>query len=59
MATARANTRGWSGGLGLGTVETLAFDTYADEERFFSYRRACHNSESDYGRLLSLVALEL
>ena len=45
--------------LGLGTVETLAFDTYADEERFFSYRRACHNSESDYGRLLSLVALEL
>jgi len=45
-------------GLGLGTVEDLALDTYAEELRFFSYRRACHNGESDYGRLLSLVALE-
>ena len=44
--------------LGLGAVEALALDTYADERRFFSYRRACHNGESNYGRLLSLVALD-
>lgn len=43
--------------LGLGAVETLAHDTYADEQRFFSYRRSCHNGEGDYGRLLSLVGL--
>ena len=31
--------------------------TYADEARFFSYRRATHRGEADYGRLLSAVAL--
>ncbi len=44
--------------LGLATVENLGLDTYTDEQRFFSYRRSCHNGEGDYGRLLSLVALE-
>lgn len=43
--------------LGLGAVEKLNTDTYADGERFFSYRRACHNGEADYGRLISLVSL--
>ncbi|MGQ7792704.1 peptidoglycan editing factor PgeF [Faunimonas sp. B44] len=42
---------------GLGTVETLALCTYADEERFFSYRRATHRGEPDYGRQLSAIAL--
>jgi hypothetical protein len=32
--------------------------TYADEERFFSYRRATHRGEADYGRLLSAITLE-
>ena len=32
--------------------------TYADEERFYSYRRATHRGEPDYGRLLSAIALE-
>lgn len=31
--------------------------TYADEERFFSYRRATHRGEADYGRLLSAITL--
>lgn len=31
--------------------------TYDDEERFFSYRRATHAGEPDYGRLLSAIAL--
>ncbi len=44
--------------LGLAAVENLALDTYADERRFFSCRRSCHNGEGDYGRLLSLAALE-
>ena len=45
--------------LDIGNVHVLSHDTYADEQRFFSYRRACHNGESDYGRLLSLAALEI
>ena len=31
--------------------------TYADPERFYSYRRAMHLSELDYGRLLSAIAI--
>jgi YfiH family protein len=33
------------------------FCTYADEQRFFSYRRGTHRGEADYGRLLSAIAL--
>jgi YfiH family protein len=36
----------------------LALCTYEDEERFFSYRRATHRGEADYGRLISGIALE-
>lgn len=31
--------------------------TYADPERFFSYRRSTHQNEADYGRLISVIAL--
>ncbi len=31
--------------------------TYSDEARFFSYRRASHRGESDYGRLVAAIAL--
>ena len=43
--------------LGLGQVSVLDCDTCADEERFFSYRRATHRSEPDYVRQISLIAL--
>jgi YfiH family protein len=42
---------------GIGSVEALGLDTYADAERFFSYRRATHRGEADYGRQLSAIAL--
>lgn len=38
-------------------VEALGLDTYADPERFFSYRRAAHRGESSYGRQVSLIGL--
>jgi YfiH family protein len=41
----------------IGRVETLGLDTYADPDRFFSFRRATHRGEPDYGRQISLVAL--
>lgn len=43
--------------LGLAAVERAPHDTAADESRFFSYRRACHRGEKDYGRALAAVAL--
>lgn len=42
---------------GVGTVDRLALDTYAHEARWFSYRRATHRGERDYGRQLSLICL--
>ncbi len=42
---------------GVRRFEDLALDTYADEARFFSYRRATHRREPDYGRLVSAIAL--
>lgn len=42
---------------GLARVEALGLDTYADEARFFSFRRATHRGEPGYGRQISLIAL--
>lgn len=42
---------------GVGRAENLALCTYADEDRFFSYRRTTHRREPDYGRLVSAIAL--
>jgi len=42
---------------GIGAFEDLALDTYADERRFFSYRRTTHRQEPDYGRLMSAIVL--
>ena len=42
---------------GVGTIECLGLDTYADEARFFSYRRATHRGEPTYGRQFSLIGL--
>lgn len=37
--------------------EDVGLDTYADADRFFSYRRATHKGEPDYGRGISLIRL--
>jgi YfiH family protein len=42
---------------GIGQVEAMHRDTYADPERFYSYRRATHGGEADYGRQVSLIGL--
>jgi polyphenol oxidase len=43
--------------LELGGVEHVEHDTYAEPDAFFSYRRATHQGEPDYGRGLSAIAL--
>ena len=44
-------------GAGVGHFVSLDLDTYADEDRFFSYRRATHRGEPDYGRLVAAIVL--
>jgi YfiH family protein len=46
------------GRAGLRKVQILPCDTCAEEDRFFSYRRACLRGESSYGRDLSAIYLE-
>lgn len=42
---------------GAGRVIALGEDTYAQPERFFSFRRATHRGEPGYGRQISLIGL--
>ncbi|MBA9060877.1 hypothetical protein GGQ91_000238 [Methylobacterium fujisawaense] len=41
----------------VGEASALNLCTYADPERFYSYRRTTHRGEADYGRLISAVTL--
>ena len=43
---------------GVGEAAWTGHDTCAEEDAFFSNRRAVHRSEGDYGRLMSAVMLE-
>ena len=42
---------------GIRTVEMLGEDTYSQPERFYSFRRATHRQESDYGRQISIIGI--
>ena len=44
-------------GAGLARIQTLGRDTYAEADRFHSYRRGTHRGEDTPGRLISLIAL--
>jgi YfiH family protein len=39
-------------------AEMIGDCTYADDRRFYSYRRATHRKEPDYGRQVSAIVLE-
>ena len=43
---------------GIDRVEDLQACTYADADLFYSFRRATHRGETDYGRHVSGIALE-
>ena len=42
---------------GVAKVEDLGLCTYADPDQFYSYRRATHRAEPDYGRHVNAIAL--
>jgi polyphenol oxidase len=44
-------------GAGIARIERLSADTYAREADFYSFRRATHRNEKDYGRELSAIVL--
>ena len=41
---------------GVTRVAACGLDTYADPARFYSYRRATHRGEPNYGRQIALIA---
>jgi YfiH family protein len=43
---------------GIGNIHTVDACTYAREADFFSFRRATHRGEKDYGRQLSAILLK-
>jgi YfiH family protein len=43
---------------GIGRIDPLGLDTYAEPARFFSFRRATHLGEATYGREIALIGLE-
>lgn len=45
-------------GAGIGRFVDLGLCTYGDEARFYSYRRATHRNEPDYGRLIAAIVIE-
>jgi copper oxidase (laccase) domain-containing protein len=43
---------------GVGRVVDQGLCTYSDETHFYSYRRATHRNEKDYGRQISAILLK-
>jgi YfiH family protein len=41
--------------VGVRSIDDTALCTYADETRFYSFRRATHRGEPDYGRQISAI----
>ncbi|HOO82901.1 MAG TPA: laccase domain-containing protein, partial [Alphaproteobacteria bacterium] len=46
------------GRAGVKNVLIKDLDTYFNEEDFFSYRRATHRHEKDYGRQISVIMIQ-
>ena len=42
---------------GVTRIEAMGLDTYPDPARFYSFRRATHRGEADYGRQISLIGI--
>lgn len=43
---------------GIAHVEDLAIDTYTAEDKYYSFRRATHRTEPNYGRQISVIAMD-
>ncbi len=43
---------------GIINTDIQHVDTYEDEARFYSFRKATHKAEKDYGRFISVIGIE-
>jgi hypothetical protein len=43
--------------FGIGTVHVSGVDTYSDDAGYYSFRRATHRGEPDYGRQMGAIGL--
>ena len=44
--------------LDLANIDCIEYDTCANQDMFFSYRRSCKNNQPDYGRQLSAIKID-
>ena len=42
----------------VGEVRVVNRCTYTEQDKFFSYRRATHNNQTDYGRQMSVIMIQ-
>jgi len=56
-STCRAISPRGSRGPAFSRSRISGFCTYAEPERFFSFRRTTHRAEPDYGRHITAIAL--
>lgn len=45
--------------FGLATVHVSGVDTYSDDQGYYSFRRATHRGEPDYGRQMGAIGLSI
>jgi len=43
---------------GIDNISNLKIDTYSNNDLFYSYRRATHKNENDYGRQISVISIK-
>ena len=43
--------------IGVNHIENIDFDTFSENENFFSFRRSKQDGENDYGRCISVISL--
>jgi YfiH family protein len=43
---------------GIQFIQNIGIDTYSNENDYFSYRRATHRGEADYGRQISAIMIK-
>ena len=44
-------------GIDSDNINDCGLDTYQNDDLFFSYRRSCHQKQSDYGRNFSVIGI--
>ena len=44
---------------GVNNIDNIEFDTFEENDKFYSYRRSIKLGEADYGRCISTICLKI